>query len=162
MLLACREDRRRERRACHHRGQIGYDSVMSGQIRAATTADGAACAAIYAPYVTDTAISFETEAPTADEMSARIEASHAWFVLEEHGAIGGYAYASTFHPRAAYRWACEVSVYLELGRRRTGAGRALYGVLLPHLAQRGYRTAIAGMTLPNPGSEGLHAALGFD
>ncbi len=129
---------------------------MSGPIRAATPADGAACAAIYAPYVTDTVISFETEPPTAAEMAARIAAAHAWFVLEDGSGIAGYAYASTFHPRAAYRWACEVSVYLELGRRRTGAGRALYDVLLPHLTERGYRTAIAGMTLPNAASEGLH------
>jgi L-amino acid N-acyltransferase YncA len=132
-------------------------------IRPATAEDAAACAAIYAPYVTETAISFETEAPTAAEMGERIATSIAWFVLaDDDGRVAGYAYAGRFHPRAAYRWACEVSVYLELGRRRTGAGRALYDVLLPHLAQRGYRTAIAGMTLPNPGSEGLHAALGFE
>jgi L-amino acid N-acyltransferase YncA len=138
--------------------------MSSGHIRLATPGDAPACAAIYAPYVTDTPISFETEAPTAAEMAARIEHSIAWFVLEceVDGAIAGYAYAGTFHPRAAYRWACEVSVYLERDRRRTGAGRALYGVLLEHLTQRGYRTAIAGMTLPNPASEGLHAALGFE
>ena len=135
---------------------------MSGQIRAATPEDGAACAAIYAPYVTDTVISFETEAPDAAELSARIAKSIAWFVLEDEGSIAGYAYAGPFHPRAAYRWACEVSVYLELGRRRTGAGRALYDVLLAHLTERGYRVAIAGMTLPNAASEGLHRALGFE
>ena len=78
-------------------------------------------------------------------------------MLEDDGHVAGYAYAGPFHPRAAYRWACEVSVYLEQGRRRTGAGRALYDVLLPHLTERGYRSAIAGMTLPNPASEGLHA-----
>jgi L-amino acid N-acyltransferase YncA len=137
--------------------------MSSGHIRAATPDDAPACAAIYAPYVTDTPISFETEAPTAAEMAERIERSIAWFVLEAgDGQVVGYAYASPFHPRAAYRWACEVSVYLERGRRRTGAGRALYDVLLPHLTERGYRTAIAGMTLPNPASEGLHAALGFE
>jgi L-amino acid N-acyltransferase YncA len=131
-------------------------------IRSATAADAVACAAIYAPYVTDSAISFETEAPTPAEMAERIATSIAWFVLDDDGRIGGYAYAARFHPRAAYRWACEVSVYLELGRRRTGAGRALYDVLLPHLARRGYRSAIAGMTLPNPASEGLHRTLGFE
>jgi len=135
---------------------------MSGHIRAATPEDAAACAAIYAPYVTDTVISFETEPPTTDEMAARIASAHAWLVYEDDGAVAGYAYAGTFHPRAAYRWATEVSVYLELGRRRTGAGRALYDVLLPHLTERGFRMAIAGMTLPNPASEGLHAALGFE
>jgi phosphinothricin acetyltransferase len=137
--------------------------MSSGHIRAATPDDAPACAAIYAPYVTDTPISFETEAPTAAEMAGRIERSIAWLVLEAgDGQVVGYAYASPFHPRAAYRWACEVSVYLERGRRRTGGGRALYDVLLPHLTERGYRTAIAGMTLPNPASEGLHAALGFE
>ncbi len=131
-------------------------------IRSATPDDAVACAAIYAPYVTDSAISFETEAPTPAEMAERIAASIAWFVLSDDGRIGGYAYASRFHPRAAYRWACEVSVYLEPGRRRTGAGRALYDVLLRDLADRGYRMAIAGMTLPNPASEALHRSLGFE
>jgi phosphinothricin acetyltransferase len=131
-------------------------------IRPATPDDGGACAAIYAPYVTDTAITFETEAPTGAEMAERIATAIAWFVLEHEGRVAGYAYAGRFHPRAAYRWACEVSVYLEPGRRRTGAGRALYDVLLGDLADRGYRMAIAGMTLPNPASEGLHRALGFE
>jgi L-amino acid N-acyltransferase YncA len=131
-------------------------------IRPASPEDAAACAAIYAPYVTETAISFETVAPSAAEMAERIASSIAWFVLADNGRVAGYAYAGRFYPRAAYRWACEVSVYLEHGRRGTGAGRALYDVLLPHLAQRGYRTAIAGMTLPNPASEGLHRSLGFE
>jgi L-amino acid N-acyltransferase YncA len=135
---------------------------MSGHIRAATPDDAAACAAIYGPYVTDTPISFETEPPSAEQMADRIAGSIAWFVLEDGGRVAGYAYAGRFHPRAAYRWACEVSAYLELGRRRTGAGRALYDVLLPHLTERGYRIAIAGMTLPNEASVGLHRALGFE
>ncbi len=74
----------------------------------------------------------------------------------------GYAYAGEFKSRAAYRWACEVSVYLELGRRRTGGGRLLYQALFERLAARGYRTAVAGMTLPNEASEGLHRSLGFE
>jgi phosphinothricin acetyltransferase len=147
-------------------------------VRPATLDDAAACAAIYAPYVTDSAVSFEEEPPSAEELARRIETSIAWLVLEAaagetgpgegrcseagSGRVVGYAYAATFHPRAAYRWACEVSVYLEPGRRRTGGGRALYDVLLPQLAERGYRTAIAGMTLPNDASAGLHAALGFE
>ena len=131
-------------------------------VRPALASDAAACAAIYAPYVTDTAVSFEEEPPKADELARRIAAAHDWLVLEDGGRVVGYAYAATWHPRAAYRWACEVSVYLEPGRRRTGAGRALYDVLLGDLADRGYRMAIAGMTLPNPASEGLHRALGFE
>jgi L-amino acid N-acyltransferase YncA len=136
-----------------------------GTIRDAAAGDAAACAAIYAPYVTDTVITFEYEPPTADEMSRRIAAAqrrHAWLVLEDDGTVVGYAYAGPYKERAAYRWSCEVSVYLESGRRRTGGGRALYEALFARLADRGYRTAIAGMALPNPASEGLHRALGFE
>jgi L-amino acid N-acyltransferase YncA len=133
-------------------------------VRNASERDAAACAAIYAPYVTDTAITFETDPPSPAEMAERIAAAsrkHAWLVLEEEGSVVGYAYGAAFHPRAAYRWACEVSVYLELGRRRTGAGRALYSALFARLAERGLRIAVAGMTLPNDASVGLHRAMGF-
>jgi phosphinothricin acetyltransferase len=139
-------------------------------IRDAVPEDGAACAAVYRPYVTDTVITFEYEPPTAEEMAgriARVRERHAWVVLEDTaqgtGArIVGYAYAAPVKDRAAYRWACEVSVYLELGRRRRGAGRALYEALFERLEARGYRRLIAGMTLPNEASEGLHLAMGFE
>jgi L-amino acid N-acyltransferase YncA len=134
-------------------------------VRAATGHDARACAAIYAPYVTDTAVSFELEPPGAAEVAGRIAAAaarHAWLVLEDAGRVVGFAYGQPFRERAAYRWACETSIYLELGRRRTGAGRALYQALLARLAERGYREAVAGMTLPNEASEGLHRALGFE
>jgi L-amino acid N-acyltransferase YncA len=134
-------------------------------VRPATEQDAAACAAIYAPYVTETAISFESEPPSTGEMAQRIATAtrtHAWLVLEDEGRVVGYAYGGKFAPRAAYRWACEVSVYLEPGRRRTGGGRRLYEALLERLTERGYRMAIAGMTLPNPASEGLHRAMGFE
>jgi phosphinothricin acetyltransferase len=133
-------------------------------IREATEGDGAACAAIYRPYVTDTAVSFEAEPPTPADMAARIAESvraHAWLMAGIDGRPVGYAYAHPFATREAYRWSCEVSVYLEMGRRRTGAGRALYEVLLPRLAERGFRVAVAKMTLPNDASIGLHKALGF-
>jgi L-amino acid N-acyltransferase YncA len=135
------------------------------RVRAATALDAAACAAIYAPYVTDTAITFETEPPSASEMTLRIEAAeatHAWLVLEDGSRIVGYAYGSTFKSRAAYQWSCEVSIYLEMDRRRTGGGRALYEALFARLSERGFRTATAGMTLPNDASVGLHRALGFE
>ena len=137
---------------------------VSTEVRPATELDGDACAAIYAPYVNATAITFETEPPTGSEMGARIAAAtrtHAWLVVEDEGRVAGYAYATRFHTRPAYRWACEVSVYLEVGRRRTGAGRLLYNQLFPTLIGRGFRVAVAGMTLPNPASVGLHRAMGF-
>ena len=135
------------------------------RIREATEDDGAACAAIYTPYVTDTAITFEYEPPSAADMAGRIAAAqrtHAWLVLEDDSRVVGYAYGGRHKERAAYGWACEVSCYLELGRRRGGGGRALYEALLQQLTDRGFRTAVAGMTLPNGASVGLHAALGFE
>ncbi len=143
-------------------------TIVDMKIRAATTDDAAACAAIYAPYVIDTAISFETDPPTEAEMAERIVTaarSHAWLVLEDveaSGRVVGYAYAGPFRSRPAYRWTCETSIYLEAGRRRTGGGRALYEALLTRLAERGYRTAVAGMTLPNEASVALHRAMGFE
>jgi phosphinothricin acetyltransferase len=83
-------------------------------------------------------------------------------VLEDGGRVVGYAYGSPYKARPAYQWSCEVSVYLEAGRRRTGGGRALYTVLFDRLARRGFRTAVAGMTLPNEASAGLHRAMGFE
>lgn len=134
-------------------------------VRDATAGDAQACAAIYAPYVRDTAITFETEPPSPAEMADRIRKAqhrHAWVVLEDGGKVVGYAYGGPFKARAAYQWSCEVSVYLERGRRRTGGGRALYRALLARLGERGFRTAVAGMTLPNDASVGLHRAMGFE
>jgi phosphinothricin acetyltransferase len=97
----------------------------------------------------------------ADRIAAALR-THAWLVHESDGQVVGYAYGGPMKARAAYRWSCEVSVYLDPSLRRTGAGRALYEALFTHLAERGYRTAVAGMTLPNPASEGLHRAVGFE
>jgi phosphinothricin acetyltransferase len=141
--------------------RVGIDWL----VRDATVDDAAACARIYEPYVRDTVVSFELEPPTAAEVAGRIAAAlarHAWLVLEDDGRVVGYAYGSTFNARAAYDWTTSVSVYTEPGRRRTGAGRALYTALLDRLAARGYRTALAGIALPNDASVGLHTAMGFE
>jgi L-amino acid N-acyltransferase YncA len=135
------------------------------KVRDANEDDADACAAIYAPYVTDTAITFEYEPPSAAEMARRIAAAqraHAWLVLEDDGRVVGYAYGGPYKERAAYRWSSEVSVYLETGRRRSGSGRLLYEALFQRLAERGFHTLVAGMTLPNDASEGLHRAMGFE
>ena len=134
-------------------------------MRDATSADAQACARIYAPYVTDTAITFETDVPRIEDMARRIEESartHAWLVLEDDGDIVGYAYGRPFKERAAYRWSCEVSVYLDAGHHGRGGGRQLYAALLERLAARGFRMAVAGMTQPNEASGRLHAAMGFE
>ena len=134
-------------------------------VRDATEHDAEACARIYTPYVTDTVVTFETVAPSVAEMGARISTalrSHAWVVLEDAGQVVGYAYAGPYKSRAAYRWSCEVSVYVELGRRRTGGGRALYEGLFRRLTDRGYRRAVAGRARPKEAGEGLHRAGGFE
>lgn len=129
-------------------------------IRRARPGDAAAVAAIYAPYVRDTAVSFETEPPDAAEMAARIEHALSWLVAEVDGVVRGYAYAGPHRSRAAYRWSVDVSVYVDLPR--SGLGRALYERLLADLTERGYAQAFAGITLPNEPSIGLHRALGFE
>jgi L-amino acid N-acyltransferase YncA len=127
--------------------------------------DAAACAAIYAPHVEASAVSFEEGAPGAEAMAARIEryaASHAWLVAERGGRVAGYAYATAFNERPAYRWSASVSVYVAADARGEGIGRALYGALFGRLRERGFRMACAGITLPNEASVGLHESLGFE
>lgn len=126
--------------------------------------DAAACAAIYRPYVVDGVASFETVAPDAGVMAARIRtctASHAFLVAERDDAVVGFAYATTHRDRAAYRWSCDVSVYLDAAHHRRGVGRELYTALLGLLRAQGMHRVHAGITLPNASSVGLHEALGF-
>ncbi|MBO1751815.1 N-acetyltransferase [Actinotalea sp. BY-33] len=140
------------------------DASASWSVRDASPADGEACARIYAPYVTGTTVTFETEAPTVEQMTARIaaaQAEHAWLVLEAEGAVQGYAYGTAFRGRPAYRLSCEVSVYLDRDLRGVGRGRALYGALLERLTASGFHLAVAGATQPNAASVALHRALGF-
>jgi phosphinothricin acetyltransferase len=126
--------------------------------------DAKACAAIYAPYVRDTAISLEEVAPTPAEMAARIDRTsktHPWLIAEDAGEVIGYAYGSQHRERTSYRWATDVAVYVAPQSQRCGAGRTLYETLFGRLAQQGYRVACAGVTLPNEASVGLHEACGF-
>lgn len=127
--------------------------------------DGAACAAIYAPFVADTAVSFEEVAPDTREFARRIESTSArypWLIAEDAGEVAGYAYASRHRERAAYRWTAEVAVYTAAQHRRRGVGRALYETLFELLARQGLRTVCAGVTLPNDASLALHEACGFE
>jgi L-amino acid N-acyltransferase YncA len=134
-------------------------------VRDAVPADAAACAAIYAPYVTGSTVTFEYDPPSDGEMAGRIARAlrtHAWVVLEVGERVVGYAYAAPVKERAAYAWSCEVSVYLSHGRGGRGEGRLLYEALFARLSARGFRRAIAGMTVPNDASTRLHRALGFE
>jgi phosphinothricin acetyltransferase len=127
--------------------------------------DAAACAAIYAPSVESTPITFELVPPDAAEFARRIEkyaAAHQFLVAEDRGEVVGYAYACRWAERAAYDWAVEVSVYIDGDHRGEGIGRALYTELFERLRGQGFRIAVAGVTLPNPASIGLHESMGFE
>jgi phosphinothricin acetyltransferase len=134
-------------------------------LRFATTDDGAAMAAIYAPYVEGTAISFEAVPPTADEMRRRFEDTAPWYpwlvAVDDDEGLLGYAYGHRFAERDAYGWSVETSIYLHPDARGRGVGRALYRALLDLLAAQGYRQAFGGIALPNEASVALHESLGY-
>jgi L-amino acid N-acyltransferase YncA len=131
-------------------------------IRQAAERDAAGVLAIYEPIVRDTPVSFEIEPPTEEEMAARIARSHEWLIFERDRHIIGYAYAAPFHPRAAYRWSVEVSIYLAQDARGSGLGRKLLSELLDSLSRRGFVNAFAGIALPNLVSVRLFESFGFE
>lgn len=133
-------------------------------IRSATLHDAVAIQAIYAPYVMDTAITFEETPPSVVEMRERMASilpSYPWLVYAEQGEILGYAYACQHRSREAYRWSVDVAIYLKQGLGGRGIGRKLYEPLLDILKSQGYVNAFAGITLPNAASVGIHETLGF-
>lgn len=141
---------------------------MTVRLRLATPADGPAVAALYAPYVRDTCITFEYEEPDGAELGRRIETVlklAPWLLAVEDGPQGerllGYAYAGTWRARVAYRWVAEMAIYVDRRQHRRGIGRALYGALLDLLRLQGFCRAIGGITIPNPESVVLHEKLGF-
>jgi phosphinothricin acetyltransferase len=126
--------------------------------------DAAACAEIYAPYVSDSVISLEETPPDEDEIRRRITrvtATHPWLIAELDARPVGFAYATQHRERAAYRWATDTTVYLDPRHHRRGVGRALYERLFEQLREQGFHVACAGITLPNAASVGLHEAVGF-
>ena len=135
------------------------------EYRVATLDDARAIAAIYAPYVCDTAITFEIDPPPdADELAARVArigAIYPWLVAVSDGEIAGYAYACENRTRAAYRWSVDAAVYLRESAHRRGIGRGLYERLFALLRVQGFVNAFAGITLPNEPSIALHEAFGF-
>ena len=141
---------------------------MTVSLRLATPADGDAVAALYAPYVRETSITFEYDVPTAQDFGQRIETVlklAPWLLAVETQPGGerllGYAYGGTWRTRVAYRWVIETAIYVDNRQHRRGIGRALYGALLDLLRVQGFCRAVGGITLPNDGSVGLHEALGF-
>ena len=138
---------------------------MTALIRLAGTADAAAIAAIYRPYVEGSRISFEEVPPDAAEMARRIDGDHSgmhpWLVAEEQGALLGYAASSPFRVRRAYRWTVETGVYLAPVGQGRGIGTRLMAELCGLLERQGYVAAIAAIAPPNPASIALHESLGF-
>jgi len=138
---------------------------VNAEVRPAEAADMPGVAAIYAHYVEHTAITFDYEAPEAQEWRARLELAagrgHPWLVSEVDGTVAGYAYAGPFRTRAAYAQTLETSIYVDHARRGQGIGEPLYAALLDELRSRNCHLVVAGMTLPNPGSQALHRRLGF-
>ena len=135
-------------------------------IRAAVPEDAASIAAIYAPHVLVGTVSFETDAPDARQMRARMAASdglYPWLVatIGAEGGVLAFAYAAPFHKREAYRFACETTVYVADAAQRQGAGRLLYEALIDTLRAQGFTQAIGVLSLPNDASITLHEAVGF-
>ncbi len=127
--------------------------------------DASALADIYAPFVRDTAVSFEFVPPAAGEMAARIReitALYPWIVCEADGKMAGYAYASALHKRPAYGWNAELSLYLSPAFHRRGIGSALLQALLELLRMQGFQYAYACITASNDSSIRLHRRFGFE
>ncbi len=136
------------------------------KIRDATVDDAETIASIYKHYVLTTSISFEEDPVPAIDMAGRIADVQAtglpWLAAEVDGAVAGYAYATKWRVRHAYRFSVESSVYLAPARAGQGIGTALYRALLDRLRGGGYHLAIGGIALPNEASIALHEKLGFE
>ena len=144
----------------------GAAETKGVKLRAAVEADLPAIQAIYAEHVLEGLGSFELEPPTVAELARRMADVRArdlpWLVAERDGRVQGYAYASRFRPRPAYRHTIEGSVYVATGQERNGVGRALLGALLAECERQGYRQMLAVIgDSGNTASIGLHKALGF-
>ncbi len=133
-------------------------------IRLARTSDAASILAIYAPYIRDTSITFETEVPGVEDFEKRIGLyleNWPWLVDETDGIITGYAYASRYRERTAYQWSIECSVYVHDNYHRSGTARNLYSILFAILKVQGFTTVYAVINLPNDRSVAFHESMGF-
>ena len=132
-------------------------------IRYANFADARAIAAIYAHYVHKTAITFVAEAPTTADFVSRIsDPRYPFLVAELNDRVVGFAYASMFRTKAAYRWDVEISIYLAPGIEGQGIGSELMAALLESVEKQGYLNAYSCITMPNDRSGNLHKKFGFE
>jgi len=147
-------------------GRLFFENFYM-EIRDAVLSDAPAIAEIYGQVVEGETGSFETVAPTSDDMAGRIriitQAGFPYLVAELDGAILGYCYASAYRAREAYRHTVENSVYISKAGRGKGVGKALLEMLLVRLTDSGFKQVIAVIgDADNAGSIGLHAACGFE
>jgi L-amino acid N-acyltransferase YncA len=141
--------------------------MSDATIRPATDADVPAILAIYADEVRTGTATFEYDPPDEAELRRRLRAvldgGYPWLVAEVDGQVAGYAYASSFRPRAGYRFTVEDSVYVRRDQRGRGLGRRLLPALIEGCAARGFATMIAVVgDATNEGSIALHRACGFE
>ena len=135
---------------------------MAVLIRLAAADDAAAIAAIYRPYVEESRISFEEEAPDAAEIARRMSNPiHPWLVAEEDGEVIAFASTSPMRNRHAYRWSVETGIYVHRAAQGRGIGRELLSAHVDLLERQGFVTIVAGIALPNDASVALHEELGF-
>lgn len=134
---------------------------MNMHCRPAVPADASRLVEIYAPYVANTAISFAVQPPVEEEFLAKLASPYPFLVCQEQGRVVGYAYAGPYRSREAYRWDVELSIYVEAAAVGRGVGKRLLGGLLALLKAQGYQNVYSCITLPNPGSIGLHRSFGF-
>jgi L-amino acid N-acyltransferase YncA len=152
-------------------GEMGASSLTSSilpersVIRPATTIDCAAMTRIYNHYVWNTIVTFEEEPVTSNEMTTRLRNASStdmpWLAVDYDGRLVGYACASRWEGRRAYRFAAETAVYLDPTYRRRGLGSKLYARLLSLLRRDGFHVAIGGIALPNNASVALHEKFGL-
>lgn len=135
-------------------------------IRPATPSDADAIRRIYNHYIINSVITFEEVPITSDDMASRIlevtSAALPWIVLEEDGEIAGYAYASRWKGRCAYRYSVESTIYIAPEAVGKGYGTMLYERLFAILAEGETHVIIGGVALPNPASVALHEKFGFE
>lgn len=134
-------------------------------IRTALASDAQAMADIYNPFILGTTITFEEEAVTPQEMASRIRAVMSalpWLVIEVQGTVAGYAYATPWKTRSAYRRTVESAIYVDPSQAGQGLGTRLYEALLGELQQLDVHAVLGGIALPNEASVALHERLGFE
>lgn len=131
-------------------------------VRPAVSSDEEAFAQIYNGYIRESTITFEVEPVAGSEFERRMAKALLWFALEVEGEVCGYAYATPYHPRAAYRHTVEISIYIEASVCGKGYGRRLYEALFKAMESRNIHVAIAGIALPNAESVALHEGFGME